>query len=82
MGMHAKFQANLKESYLKATKRILRYLKKTCDLVLYYPAGDSFELIGYVDANYAGYQADSKSTSHMAHFLGSCLVSWGTKKQN
>lgn len=82
MGMHAKFQANPKESHLKATKRILRYLKKTWDLVLYYPTGDSFELIGYVDANYAGYQADRKSTSCMAHFLGSCLVSRGTKKQN
>ncbi|XP_070054753.1 uncharacterized mitochondrial protein AtMg00810-like [Nicotiana tomentosiformis] len=23
-----------------------------------------------------------KSTSGIAHFLGSCLVSWGTKKQN
>ncbi|XP_019260064.1 PREDICTED: uncharacterized protein LOC109238086 [Nicotiana attenuata] len=23
-----------------------------------------------------------KSTSDMAHFLGSCLISWGTKKQN
>ncbi|XP_070004872.1 secreted RxLR effector protein 161-like [Nicotiana sylvestris] len=25
---------------------------------------------------------DRKSTSGMAHFLGSCLISWGTRKQN
>ncbi|XP_070030759.1 uncharacterized mitochondrial protein AtMg00810-like [Nicotiana sylvestris] len=44
--------------------------------------GDSFNLIGYADADYAGYLVDRKSTSGMAHFLGSCLISWGTRKQN
>ncbi|XP_070010635.1 uncharacterized mitochondrial protein AtMg00810-like [Nicotiana sylvestris] len=29
-----------------------------------------------------GFLMDRKSTSGMAHFLGSCLVSWATKKQN
>nr|XP_016508972.1 PREDICTED: uncharacterized protein LOC107826499 [Nicotiana tabacum] len=52
------------------------------DLVLYYPSGDSFNLIGYADTDYVGYLVDRKSTSGMAHFLGSCLISWGTKKQN
>lgn len=46
MGMCGRFPVNLKESHLKATKRILRYLKKTWDLVLYYPPRDTFELIG------------------------------------
>nr|XP_016510565.1 PREDICTED: uncharacterized mitochondrial protein AtMg00810-like [Nicotiana tabacum] len=41
-----------------------------------------FDLIGYVDIDYAGYLVDKKSTSRMAHFLGSCLISWGTRKQN
>lgn len=39
-------------------------------------------LIGYVDVDYAGYLVDSKNTSGMAHFLGSCLISWASKKQN
>ncbi|XP_070017641.1 secreted RxLR effector protein 161-like [Nicotiana sylvestris] len=82
VGLCARFQSNSKESHLKATKRILRYLKGTQDLVLYYPSGDSFNLIGYADADYAGYLMDRKSTSGMAHFLGSCLISWGTRKQN
>nr|XP_016503966.1 PREDICTED: uncharacterized mitochondrial protein AtMg00810-like [Nicotiana tabacum] len=78
----ARFQSNPKESHLKSAKKILRYLKGTQDLVLYYPSGDSFNLIGYADADYAGYLVDRKSTSRMAHFLGSCLISWGTRKQN
>ncbi|XP_070009945.1 secreted RxLR effector protein 161-like [Nicotiana sylvestris] len=82
VGLCARFQSNPKESHLKASKRILRYLKGTQDLVLYYPSGDSFNLIRYADADYAGYLVDRKSTSGMAHFLGSRLISWGTRKQN
>jgi len=57
-------------------------LKHTPDLALWYPRGCNFDLVGYTDADYAGYLADRKSTSGMAHFLASCLVSWATKKQH
>ncbi|XP_070020450.1 secreted RxLR effector protein 161-like [Nicotiana sylvestris] len=82
VGLCAMFQLNPKESHLKAAKRILRYLKGTQVLVLYYPSGDNFNLIWYADNDYAGYLVDMKSTSGMAHFLGSCLISWGIRKQN
>ncbi|XP_019235760.1 PREDICTED: uncharacterized protein LOC109216082 [Nicotiana attenuata] len=82
VGLCAKFQLNSKESHLKAAKRILRYFKGTQNLVLYYPSGDNFNLIGYADADYAGYLVDRKITSGMAHFLGSCFISWGTRKEN
>ncbi|XP_075103468.1 secreted RxLR effector protein 161-like [Nicotiana tabacum] len=82
VGLCARFQSSLKESHLKTAKRILRYLKGTQDLVLYYHLGDNFDLIGYVDVDYAGYLVDRKSTSGMAHSLGPCLISWVTKKQN
>ena len=78
----ARFQACPRDSHLKAAKQILRYLKKTGNLVLFYPAGDTFDFVGFADADFAGYQVDRKSTSWMAHFLGSSLISWGTKKQN
>ena len=82
VGMCARFQACPRDSHLKAAKRILRYLKKTGDLVLFYLAGDTFDLVGFADADFAGYQVDRKSTFGLAHFLGSSLISWGTKKQN
>jgi len=63
VGMCARFQAAPKESHLKAAKRILRYLKGTQDLVLFYPTGDSFDLIGYANVDYAGFLVDRKSTS-------------------
>jgi len=82
VGLCARFQANPKESHLTAVKRILIYLKGTTDLHLWYPKGSNFNLVGYADADYAGFLVDRKSASGMAHFLGSCLVSWATKKQN
>ncbi|XP_070014245.1 secreted RxLR effector protein 161-like [Nicotiana sylvestris] len=80
IGLCARFQENPKESHLTAIKRILRYLKGTTDLCLSYPKGSNFNLVGYDDADYAGFLVDRKSASSMAHFLGSCLVSWATKK--
>jgi len=40
--MCARFQASLRESHLKATKRILRYLKHTQNIGLWYPKGAKF----------------------------------------
>ncbi|XP_070050099.1 secreted RxLR effector protein 161-like [Nicotiana tomentosiformis] len=80
VGLCARFQKNSKESHLIAIKRILRYLKDTTDLCLWYPKGSNFKLVGYVD--YTDFLVDRKSTSDMAHFLGSCFVSWATKKHN
>ncbi|XP_016471240.1 secreted RxLR effector protein 161-like [Nicotiana tabacum] len=82
VGLCTRFQSNPKKSHLKVAKRILRYLKGTQDLVLYYSSCDSFNLIGYADTDYTGYLVDRKNTSGMAHFLESCLISWGTRKQN
>ena len=80
--MCARFQACPRDSHLKAAKCILRYLKKTGNMVLFYLAGDTFDLVDFADVDFAGYQVDKKSTFGMTHFLGSLLISWGTKKQN
>ncbi|XP_070025903.1 secreted RxLR effector protein 161-like [Nicotiana sylvestris] len=82
VGLCARFQANPNEAHLTVVKRILRYLKCTTDLCLWYPKGSNFNLVGYADADYASFLVDRKNTLGMAHFLSSCLVSWATKKQN
>ena len=78
----ARFQSCPKESHLSVVKRILRYLKGTMDIGLWYPKGDNFELIGFSDADFSGYKVERKSTSGTCHFLGHSLVSWHSKKQN
>ena len=80
--MCARYQACPKESHLFAVKRILRYLIGTIDLGLWYPSHNSFDLLSYSDADFAGCKVDRKSTSGTCHFLGKCIVSWSSKKQN
>ena len=78
----ARFQASPRKSHLKATKRILRYLKHTQNVGLWYPKGARFELIGYLDSDYAGCKVERESTSGICQLLGRSLVSWSSKKQN
>ena len=80
--MCARFQASPRESHLKATKRILRYLKHTQNIGLWYPKGAKFELVGYSDSDYAGCMVERKSTLGTCQFLGRSLVSWSSKMQN
>jgi hypothetical protein len=78
----ARFQANPKESHLSALKRILRYLKHTSNIGLWYPKGVNPTLVGFSDSDFAKSLVDRKSTSGACHFLGRSLVSWSSKKQN
>jgi hypothetical protein len=68
--MCARFQSNPKKAHLRAVKRILRYLKHTPSVVLWYPKGATFDLIGYSDSDYAGCKIDRKSTSGGVICLG------------
>ncbi|XP_073128997.1 secreted RxLR effector protein 161-like [Henckelia pumila] len=77
----ARFQSNPKQSYFIAGKRILRYLKRTQNVGLWYAKHNSFNLVGYSDADYAGCKLDRKSTSGSCQFLGDRLISWFSKKQ-
>jgi hypothetical protein len=63
-------------------KRILRYLKHTQNIGLWYPKRAKFELVGYSDSDCAGCKVERKSTSGTCQLLGRSLVSWSSKKQN
>jgi hypothetical protein len=52
--MYARFQSDPKECHLVSIKRILRYLVSTPCFGIWYPKGSTFDLIGYLDSNYAG----------------------------
>ena len=78
----SRFQSCPKESHLITVKQIFRYLLGTIDLGLWYLKSNSFDLISYTDADFAGCKIDRKSTSGTCHFLGHSLVSWFSKKQN
>nr|GFA15223.1 retrovirus-related Pol polyprotein from transposon TNT 1-94 [Tanacetum cinerariifolium] len=75
------FQVTLKVSHLHAVKRIFRYLKGKPHLGLWYPKDSPFDLVAYLDSDYAGASLDRKSTTRGCQFLGCRLISWHCKKQ-
>ena len=77
-----RFQVNLKESHVLAVKRILRYLKGTLEMGLWYPAMDSVKLQAYTDVDWAGSIDDRKSTNGCSFYLDSKCVAWLSRKQN
>ncbi|WVZ58245.1 LOW QUALITY PROTEIN: hypothetical protein U9M48_008531 [Paspalum notatum var. saurae] len=69
-----------KESHITAVKRILRYLKHTPSIGLWYPKGASFELLVYSDSDFAGCRVEQYLRGLL---LATALaISWSSKKQN
>ncbi|XP_078159560.1 secreted RxLR effector protein 161-like [Carex rostrata] len=77
----ARYQVNPKELHLKAIKRILKCVKVSLNLGLWYDKQSDSDLKGYVDADFAGDQMDRKSTSGTCQFFGGSLVSWSSRKK-
>ena len=71
----ARYQSELKESYLTAVKWIFMYLKGTPNLSLWYPKGSRFDLIVYSDSHFVGCKLDQKSTTSGCQLLVGKLMS-------
>uniref|UniRef100_A0A2N9F1J4 non-specific serine/threonine protein kinase n=1 Tax=Fagus sylvatica TaxID=28930 RepID=A0A2N9F1J4_FAGSY len=68
-------------SHLDAVHHILRYVKTSPGLGLFYSAGHKSGLSCFTDADYAGSQTDRRSTTGLSTFYGNHLISWKSKKQ-
>ncbi|GKB13116.1 retrovirus-related pol polyprotein from transposon TNT 1-94 [Tanacetum coccineum] len=77
----ARYHAKPTEKHLQAVKQIFRYLKGTINMGLWYSKDTGMSLTAYADADHAGCQDTTHSTSGCARFLGDKLVSWSSKKQ-
>ena len=76
----SRFMASPTELHLKATKRVLRCLKGTVDLGVFYRKEGNGELMAYTDSNYVGDVDDRKSTFGYVFLLNEGAVSWSSKK--
>ncbi|KAL0313066.1 UNVERIFIED_CONTAM: Retrovirus-related Pol polyprotein from transposon RE1 [Sesamum radiatum] len=70
------------EAHWKAALHIVRYLKGSPALGIFFPSSSSFELTAYCDADWASCPDSRRSLSGFCIFLGGALVSWKTKKQS
>ncbi|XP_019153565.1 PREDICTED: uncharacterized protein LOC109150048 [Ipomoea nil] len=82
VGMCARYQADPKESHLKAVKRIIKYVKGKINYGIWYSTDTNLSLTGFSDADWAGNAEHRKSTSGGCFFIGKNLVAWLSKKQN
>ncbi|TYJ96683.1 putative mitochondrial protein [Cucumis melo var. makuwa] len=82
IGICARYQADHRTSHLEAVKRILKYVHGTSDFGILYSYDTTSILVGYCDADWAGFSDDRKSTSGGCFILGNNLISWFSKKQN
>nr|KYP52766.1 hypothetical protein KK1_025301 [Cajanus cajan] len=74
------FQHDPRKSYLKAIKKIFKYLEGTTNLSLFNEKNNNFRLVGFCDIDYVDDRIGRKITSGQYHFLGSCPISWTRKK--
>ncbi|WOG98596.1 hypothetical protein DCAR_0417940 [Daucus carota subsp. sativus] len=69
------------QPHYEAALHVLRYLKGTLNVGLFYKADCPLHLTAYSDADWGTCSFSAKSLSGYAVFLGSSLISWKTKKQ-
>ena len=69
---------------MQAVKRVFCYLRGTLSFgISYFCANDGPPvLLGYCDSDYAADATDRKSVNGYIFFLGPCIISWMSKKQD
>ena len=83
VGIVSRYMEAPTTEHMAAVKQILRYVKGTMGLGCCYEKKEKGELrlTGYSDSDMAGDVDDRKSTTGVAFFLGTSLVSWLSQKQ-
>jgi len=72
-------------SHLIAVKRILRYVKGTCNLGIQYSRDQKpfdQKIVGYSDLDWSGDKDDMKSTAAYVFMIGNVAFSWSSKKES
>lgn len=80
----SRFLTNPLSMHLTAAKQVIRYVKGTVNLSLFYSSdtAHSDKISGYTDSDWAGSLKDRKSVSGHIFFSGDAPVSWQSKKQS
>ena len=79
--MLGRYQKNLGIEYWKAVKKALRYLQGTKSLMLSYRKSDAHKIVGYSDADWAGFKDTRRSMSGYIFTLAGGAISWRSLKQ-
>ncbi|CAL8152863.1 unnamed protein product [Prunus armeniaca] len=78
----SRFMTSPTKKHMGVARRVLRYVQGTLNYGIEYVKDKSAILIGFCDADWAGSEDDSRSTSSYAFSFGSGAFSWAFVKQN
>ncbi|KAI5317553.1 hypothetical protein L3X38_037260 [Prunus dulcis] len=78
----SRFMTSPTKKHMGVARRVLRYVQGTLNYGIEYVKDRSAIHIGFCDANWAGSEDDSRSTSGYAFSFGSGTFSWASVKQN
>ncbi|XP_022932931.1 uncharacterized protein LOC111439548 [Cucurbita moschata] len=81
VSMISRYMEHPTEKHHNAARRILRYVRGTFDLGVFYKKEDDLKMVGYTDSDYAGDIDDRKSTSGSIFMMSSGAICWSSKKQ-
>jgi len=80
-GLLSRFMSSPSNIHMGIAKRVLKYIRETTDLGIWYLNTGGVKLIGYADSDWAGSVDDMKSTSGYVFNIGSSTICWNAKKQ-
>ncbi|XP_052192797.1 secreted RxLR effector protein 161-like [Diospyros lotus] len=82
ISLHSRFMSNPGKIHWEALKYVLRYINGSADIGLIYKKNcDVFNLVGYVDSDFAGDRNSQKSTTSFFFTLGGNCISWKSQLQ-
>ncbi|XP_021713571.1 uncharacterized protein LOC110681754 [Chenopodium quinoa] len=70
-----------RKPHMQAALHVVKYIKGTVDLGLFYPSNTDHTLSAYSDADWGSCIFSGRSLTGFCVFLGGALVSWKTKKK-
>ncbi|XP_031273246.1 uncharacterized protein LOC116131724 [Pistacia vera] len=78
----SRFMSCPSELHYRVAKRVLRYVKGTFSLGIWFRRAENLVLVGYTDSHWGGSLDDMKSTSGYVFYINSGAISWLSKKQD
>eukprot|EP00249_Psilotum_nudum_P029739 c41022_g1_i1 orf=2-277(-) len=80
VGVVNRYMATPGLKHWEAVKGIMRYLKGTMDMCIYF-SKSSLDLLGYTDSDFVGHVDNKRSTSGYVFTLGGGAISWISRLQ-
>nr|CAN72453.1 hypothetical protein VITISV_008931 [Vitis vinifera] len=77
----SRFMSSPSNAHMGVAKRVLKYVKGTKNLGIWYLKTGGVKLDGYADSDWAGSVDDMKSTSGYVFTIGSGVICWNSRKQ-